>query len=169
MMPRRPHWSYVIPAALVLVFWVLSRMPVLHGIKRLLLAEVFIVGIAILSLFHPAAMPIFLSALIKSNICVLAVLILAWSTPLHEILGQLRRLRMPALMVTTIALMSRYLPVLGEESHRMRRARASRSFARRRRFAFEWSSLSTIAAHLFIRSAERAERIYLAMCARGWK
>jgi cobalt/nickel transport system permease protein len=63
--------------------------------------------------------------------------------------------------------MYRYLPVLAEESRRMQRARASRTFSRQRRVA--WRSLTTILGRLFVRSADRAERIYLAMCARGWK
>jgi cobalt/nickel transport system permease protein len=74
---------------------------------------------------------------------------------------------MPAVMLTTLALMYRYLPVLAEESRRMQRARASRTFCRGRRQA--WETLSAILGRLFIRSVERAERIYLAMCARGWK
>jgi energy-coupling factor transporter transmembrane protein EcfT len=49
----------------------------------------------------------------------------------------------------------------------MQRARASRTFSRSHRLA--WRNLTTIIGQLFIRSAERAERIYLAMCSRGWK
>jgi len=49
----------------------------------------------------------------------------------------------------------------------MQRARASRTYSNRRRVT--WSSLSAVIAQLFIRSVGRAERIYLAMCARGWK
>jgi cobalt/nickel transport system permease protein len=64
-------------------------------------------------------------------------------------------------------LMCRYLPVLAEESRRMQRARASRTFSSKRTLA--WQNLTTVIGQLFIRSADRAERIYLAMCARGWK
>jgi cobalt/nickel transport system permease protein len=75
--------------------------------------------------------------------------------------------RVPGLLITTIALMHRYLFVLADEAERMRRARASRTFARRRRF--HWHTLASVAGQLFIRASERAERIYDAMCARGWK
>jgi cobalt/nickel transport system permease protein len=70
-------------------------------------------------------------------------------------------------MLTTLALMYRYLGVLAEESARMQRARASRTFSRRHPLA--WCNLALIAGQLFLRAAGRAERIYLAMCARGWK
>jgi len=131
------------------------------------MVEFFIIGIALLTLLRPSAAPVFVSAFIKSNLCVLAMLLLAWTTPFQDILQELRRLRLPSAMLTTLALMYRYLPVLVEESRRMQRARASRTFSRGRRFA--WHSLSGIVGQLFVRSADRAERIYLAMCARGWK
>jgi cobalt/nickel transport system permease protein len=70
-------------------------------------------------------------------------------------------------MLTTLALMYRYLPVLGGEARRMSRARASRTFSAQR--GISWSNVALVIGQLFIRSTERAERIYLAMCARGWK
>jgi cobalt/nickel transport system permease protein len=63
--------------------------------------------------------------------------------------------------------MHRYLYVLVDEAERMRRARASRTFVRGRRI--QWRTLATVVGHLFIRASERAERIYDAMSARGWK
>jgi cobalt/nickel transport system permease protein len=73
----------------------------------------------------------------------------------------------PGLLVTTLALMHRYLFVLANEMERMRRARLSRTFTRRRRV--RWQTLATVVGQLFVRASERAERIYDAMCARGWK
>ena len=167
LLPRRPDALYLIPVGIVLILWPLCRMPFWYGVRRLLVVEFFVIGIGVLSLVSPGTTPVFLSALIKSNVCVIAMLLLTWTTPFHEILRELRRLRMPSVMLTTLALMYRYLPVLADESRRMQRARAGRTFSRRRLLA--WHSLSTILGHLFVRSAERAERIYLAMCARGWK
>lgn len=167
LMPRRPDWLYLLPAAILLLLWALCGMPLRHALRRLLVVEVFILGVALFALVSPAAKPIFFGALLKSNLCVLAMLLLAWTTPFHQVLQELRRWRFPSVMLTTLALMYRYLPVLAEESHRMSRARASRTFARRRLAA--WQDLSLVIAQLFVRSAERAERIYLAMCARGWK
>jgi cobalt/nickel transport system permease protein len=167
LLPRRPDVLYLVPAAVLLLLWPVSRMPPAYALRRLLLAEFFILGIAFLTLLSPSAAPLFVATLLKSNLCVFTMLLLTWTTPFHEILQVLRRLRLPAVMLTTLALMYRYLPVLGEESKRMQRARASRTFSPKRRVA--WRSLTDILGRLFIRSAERAERIYLAMCARGWK
>jgi len=167
LLPRRPDLLYCVPAAVLLVLWPFSRMPLIYAVRRLLMVEFFIVGIGLLTLLRPSAAPIFLSAFIKSNLCVVALLLLTWTTPFQDILRELRRLQLPSVMLTTLALMYRYLPVLAEESRRMQRARASRTFTRRRRFA--WSALGSLIGQLFVRSAARAERIYLAMCARGWK
>ncbi len=167
LLPRHPDLLYLVPSGLLLLLWLLSRMPLSYGVRRLLLAQVFILGIGFLSIFSPAALPIFLSTILKSNLCVLALLLLTWTTPFHEVLQELRRYRFPPVMLTTLALMSRYLPVLGEETRRMQRARASRTFSGGRSLA--WQNLAAVIGQLFVHSAERAERIYLAMCARGWK
>jgi cobalt/nickel transport system permease protein len=63
--------------------------------------------------------------------------------------------------------MYRYVFVLIDETQRMRRARASRTFTSGRWHI--WRSGTTIIGHLFVRATERAERIYAAMCARGWR
>jgi cobalt/nickel transport system permease protein len=167
LLPRRPDAIYLAPGVFLLCLWPVARMPVAYTLRRLLVAECFIMGIVLLSWLTPSAAPLVLAALIKSNICVFTLLLLTWTTPFHEILQVLRRLRLPPVMLTTLALMCRYLPVLGEESRRMQRARSSRTFSSSRRLA--WRSRSVIIGQLFIRSAERAERIYLAMCSRGWK
>jgi hypothetical protein len=62
----------------------------------------FIISIALLSLIRPASRPIFISALLKSNLCVLAMLVLTWTTPFQQILYELRRWRrLPPYMLTT--------------------------------------------------------------------
>ncbi len=167
LLPRRLGSLYFAPAAAVGGLWLASRMPLLYALRRLLLAQTFILGIALLSLLSPSARPGFPATVCKSNLCILALLVLGWTTPFPELLQALRRLRLPSVMLTTLALMYRYLPVLAEETHRMERARASRTFSRKRRIA--WQNLGAILGRLFVRTTDRAERIYLAMCARGWK
>jgi cobalt/nickel transport system permease protein len=167
LLPRRLDWLYSVPAGLVLAAWVASAMPIRYAFKRLVLVEFFILGIGLLTLLNPAAAPLFFSALLKSNLCVLTLLVLTWTTPFHLILQELRRLNFPTVMLTILALMVRYLPVLADESRRMQRARASRTFSQRRVLA--WQNVTNIIGQLFVRTSDRAERIYLAMCARGWK
>jgi cobalt/nickel transport system permease protein len=167
LLPRRPDGLDLIPAGVLGLLWVSSRMPLVATLRRVLVAECFIGSLALLSWVAPGSGPLVLSALIKSHLCVLTLFLLTWTTPFAELLGALRRWHTPRVMLTTLALMYRYLPVLVEESKRMERARASRTFQLRRRM--RWANLAMIVGQLFIRTADRAERIYLAMCARGWK
>jgi len=155
-----------VAAVLALLIW-LSRIAPGFLLKRLLLLEPFIFGIAALMLCQPHGGGKFALALFKTNLCLLTTLLLSHTTRFTDLLAVLQRLRVPWIFVTTLTLMHRYLFVLADESERMRRARASRTFAPSRRF--HWQTLSSVLGLLFVRASERAERIYDAMCARGWK
>ena len=95
------------------------------------------------------------------------MLLLSNTTPFADLLVVLRRLRVPAVFVNTLAMMYRYIFILSDEMLRTLRARRSRTFARRS--ARSWTLLSSVLGQLFLRSAGRAERIYQAMIARGWQ
>jgi cobalt/nickel transport system permease protein len=151
-------YSIALAAALVGTALV-ARIPLRFVVLRLLLVSPFVMGVAVLG--HGWTI------VVKSALCVVTMVLLANTTPFAELLRVLRRSRVPALLVTTLALMYRYLFVLADEAERMQRARAARIFDRRR-----WrnrKTLATVAGQLFVRSTERAERIYAAMLARGWK
>ncbi|HEU5069877.1 MAG TPA: cobalt ECF transporter T component CbiQ [Verrucomicrobiae bacterium] len=145
----------------------LSRLSPWFLVKRLLLLAPFVLGVVVVNAFQPAYRAHWPLLLLRSGLCLLTVIVVSNTTPFSEVLRVLRRLRVPALLITTIALMHRYLFVLSEEAERMRRARASRTFTRRR--SWQWPALASVAGQLFIRASERAERIYAAMCARGMK
>lgn len=145
----------------------ISNVPAGFIVKRLLLLEPFVLGVAVMALFRPGGAGAFAAVVARTSLCILMLILLANTTPFSEILAVLRRARVPGLMVTTLALMHRYLFVLREEAIRMHRARTSRTFARRRRGL--WRMMATVISELFIRAVERSERIYAAMCARGWE
>lgn len=146
---------------------VVSRIAPVRLIRRLAMLLPFVLGVALASMLNPGGSMDWRITAVKSTLCLLTVILLAHTTPLSEIIRVLQRMRVPGLLVTTMALMHRYLFVLADEAGHMRRARASRTFTRGRRFA--WSALATVVSRLFIRASERAERIYDAMCARGWR
>ena len=145
----------------------LSHIPVLFLLKRLAWLSPLILSVATLNAFQPAARGSWAVVTARSTICLLTVIIVSNTTPFSKILRVLQRVHVPGLLITTIALMHRYLFVLTSEAERMARARASRTFVRDRRA--RWQGLSTVVGRLFVRASERAERIYDAMCARGWK
>ena len=106
------------------------------------------------------------SIVARNSLAVLTLLILSGVTPFQRLLAGLRRLGVPAFLVATLHFMSRYLQVLTDQLSRMLQARRSRSF--RRRAGPGWWSLGGILGALMLRSAERGERVHLAMLARGW-
>ena len=116
---------------------------------------------------------LFTTIALKSWVSVQAALLLAFTTPFHELVDGLRQLRLPRIMVAIIGFTYRYLAVLAGEATRMSRARASRSAAADGRAGrgLIWRARITgaMVGSLFLRSYERSERIYAAMQARGFE
>jgi cobalt/nickel transport system permease protein len=115
----------------------------------------------------------FATIAVKSWISVQAALLLAFTTPFHDLIDGLRALRLPRIMIAIIGFMYRYLEVISDEATRMNRARAARSAD-----AGDWRAGGTLrwrgavtgnmVGSLFLRSYERSERIYAAMQSRGF-
>jgi len=143
-----------------------SQLPGAFLVKRILLLEPFVLGIALLSLLQPHGPLLFLSLVVRSTLSMFTLILLANTTPFGQMILVLRKVRLPSLLITTLALMHRYLFVLLDESRRMRRARLCRTFTRRK---MSLHTLSSVCSQLFIRSSDRAERVYAAMCSRGWR
>jgi cobalt/nickel transport system permease protein len=167
LVPSRQPWFFAAVALALLATALLSRVPARFLVGRLLLLEPFVAGVAVLSLLQPNGLAVASTVVLRSTLCLATMILLTSTTRFADLLVVLRRARLPALLLTTIALMYRYLFVLVEEAERMQRARTSRTLRTRR--AQQWRSTAALAGQLFLRSTERAERIYAAMCARGWR
>ena len=166
-LPSGSLWLFGLPALALLVIAAVSRIPPSFLVRRILFFEPLIVGIAALNLLRPGGGEVFLAILAKSTLSLFTMILLANTTPFHALLRVFRVAGLPALLVTVLALMYRYLFVLVDEAERMSRARSSRTFdpgALRL-----WRVMATVIVQLFVRSSERAERIFAAMTARGWQ
>ena len=169
--------TVIVPMSAVLFFaacglflfcvMLLGRLPFRFVAVRLLTLEPLAAGVAILALMQHDGLSMLIRILVRTNLCLLAMVLLANTTPFAGILDVLRSLRVPPLLVTVLALMYRYVFLLIDQSERMTRARKSRTFASGR--GGRWKTAAGIVGQLFIRSTERAERIYAAMSARGWR
>jgi cobalt/nickel transport system permease protein len=87
--------------------------------------------------------------------------------PFDRLLATLRRLYVPAILLAILAFMYRFLFVLWDELDTMRAARRARTFDRAG-LVFRWHNAAQMIGMLLIRSLGRSERVYGAMCARGW-
>lgn len=115
----------------------------------------------------------FLTIMAGSWLSVQVALLLAFTTPFHDLVDALRELRLPRILVSIISFMYRYLAVLTDEGSRMLRARDARSAqgAGRGGGSIRWRATVTgrMVGSLFLRAYERSERIYAAMQARGFE
>ena len=179
-----PAWPRLAwPAAGLLVVWLAARLPLGLLLRRLALVLPFVVLAALslpflsypephvvghwgpLTLTHEGLLTM-AAALAKAFLCVLALSLLGAVTAPHDLLGALRSLRVPGLLVTVLSLTIRYLFLLQEEAVRMMHARDARGMPRtlRRRARVAGAMIGS----LFLRSWERAERVGQAMTARGF-
>lgn len=93
--------------------------------------------------------------------------LLAFSTPMIEILETLRLCRIPGIIVDIADLMYRYVFIIQDTAHTMRCAQLSR-MGDRGSWAHRAADTGSIACSVLIKSLDRSTRIYQAMLARGY-
>jgi cobalt/nickel transport system permease protein len=108
----------------------------------------------------------FLSILIRFFLTVLAALILVATTGFNNLCAAMEKIGFPNIFVMQLLFLYRYAFVLAEEGARMVRACRLRAplWA-----AINISTFSVLLGSLFLRTAARAQRIYQAMCSRGFQ
>jgi cobalt/nickel transport system permease protein len=159
---------------LVLLFAELPPGPIL---KRVLFVEPFIIGIGILNPFFDHQVVViggmalsrgwitFLSIFIKCGLTVTVGLLLMATTGMDQLAAALRLLKIPRLFVLQLLLTYRYISVLMEEVARTIRAYSLRAPEHKGVHRSVWGSL---AGQLILRTFDRAQRVYQAMCLRGF-
>ncbi len=160
----------------VIVF-AFAELPAGVMLKRILIAEPFILAIGILNpLFETQTVAIggmvvsrgwitFLSIFLKGGLTVAAALLLVATTGMDRLGAALRMLKVPRIFVLQLLLTYRYIWVLTEEVARMLRAYALRSPQQKGIHISAWGSF---AGQLILRTFDRAQRVYEAMCLRGF-
>ncbi|WP_407307103.1 cobalt ECF transporter T component CbiQ [Desulfosporosinus sp. SB140] len=93
--------------------------------------------------------------------------ILSFSTPMIEILETLRLCKVPNLMIDLAAMMYRYVFILTETSHNMRRAQLSR-MGDSSSWLHQARDIGKVAGYVLTNSLDRSIRIYKAMLSRGY-
>jgi cobalt/nickel transport system permease protein len=148
----------------------LARIPFRFVARRvagfLLLAMMF--GIAVpLSQGFRGGWDIMAGIVFRGTESFLAGLWLVNVIPFDQLLATLRRSGTPAILLAILAFMYRFVFVLWDEVDTMRTARRARTFASRG-VIFRWKNAAQMIGMLLIRALGRSERVYGAMCARGW-
>ena len=183
--------AFILYATLVAGLILLSRLPLLYVLKRSATILPFVLMTAAFVPFQGNGevaasytlwqwrvsvtydgLHMLGNTLAKAWLSALGLILLSATTPFTQLLRGLERLGVPRVMVMILSFMYRYIFVLVDEAMRMQRARDSRSVATwhplSRRGLWQIKSVGSMIGTLFIRSYDRAERVYMGMLARGF-
>ncbi|MGV8057064.1 MAG: cobalt ECF transporter T component CbiQ [Smithellaceae bacterium] len=166
---------FLFPAVLLTV----GEIPLDFILKKVAIVSPFAIFIGILNpLLDTAQMAVFpgfnlaagwfsfASIIIKFILTVSTALLLIATTSFPTVCHALRQLGFPAIFVSQLLFLYRYIFVLGEEVMCIIRARDMRSYNRK---GTGIKVFVRIIGVLFLRTIEKAERIYFAMLARGFQ
>ncbi|HYQ48005.1 MAG TPA: cobalt ECF transporter T component CbiQ [Thermodesulfovibrionales bacterium] len=156
----------------------LGDIPAKFVLKKVLVASSFAVLIGI---FNPLldrqnaalflGIPIsggwlsFLSIMLKFFLTISSALLLVATTSFPGVCHALQKIGLPEIFVSQLLFLYRYIFVLMEEAMKIVRARDMRSFGRK---GHDMKTVTRLIGTLFLRTMERAERVYQAMLSRGF-
>jgi len=132
-----------------------------HDGDRLLVVRVFAREVAV---SRPGTL-LYLHLLAKTYLSLTVVTLVMATTPFRELTRALAWFRVPAFFLTLLSFTYRFAFLFIDTAGRVNLARRARSYGRT---APLWLTLGPAVAALFIRAYERAERVWLAMLARGY-
>lgn len=154
---------FTVISALIL----LSKVPVTFVLKRVLVILPFLFFIVILvPVIRAGTWESAMLTLARSLLSILTLVLFVSTTRFPALLNELRRLKVPSMVIEVLAFLYRYFFVLIDEMEHMRLAVKARSAGSGTRSMIR--ALSGLLGMLFIRSYERSERIYMAMQLRGY-
>ena len=177
---------FLLPYACALFAFVVStKVPLLHSLSKGAKLLPFVLILTVFLPFFKEGTPwisfnalglkivctregidLFFNILFKSTLSIFFVVFLNLTTPFPELLKGLQSFGAPRIVTDTLSITYRYLFVIEDERERMLMARRARMI--HPTHALEWRSLSQLIAMMFVRSYNRGERLYQAMCARGF-
>ena len=155
--------DWVVPSvytAVLLLAAPICGVPPRSLLVRAVMISLFAAPFAVLLSFTEGGEP-GIALWLRAFACALAVLLLAGTTRLPDLMRALRWLRTPRLLVEVIQFVYRYVFVIGDHAHRMRTAAAARG-------GVSFRAAGGLLAVLFARSYQRAENIHRAMLSRGY-
>jgi cobalt/nickel transport system permease protein len=153
------------------------RLIVPFGVAWLVLVSFLLtyghIEIGRITIFH-LVFPLYLEGLERGFVITLRVLaavciitLLSITTPMPEIMATMRLIRVPGLIVDLAEMIYRYITLMDQTAHTMRRAQVSRGGD-----SLPWYrqvyDLGVVAGVMMIKALDRSTRIYKAMLSRGF-
>ena len=192
LIPSGAWAAYILYTAIVFSIGIAGNVPMRSMLKKSLIFFVFIFSVFPLMFTGPEpyltnkifSIPFqislpglirMISITIRAWVSILMALLLSISTPFPDLLLGFQQLRVPGIFIAIVNLMWRYLFVIRSEAARLMHARACRSaslpnpqYRPGRNVIWRAKVTGGLAGNLFLRSLERADRVYAAMLARGY-
>ena len=161
---------WVSPISLIFLFFIiyLSKVPIIHLIKRSLLIIPIIVPVILINTIfrEDSGIEISILFLLRSFLSILTLIMLVSTTKFNTILATLESWHFPGIFLTILSFMYRYFFILIDELEKMVRSVKLRT-ANNKLDLFR--SYTNIMGVLLIKSFDRAERVFQAMEMRGFE
>jgi len=166
-----------------LLLLLLSRISIFEVLKRMFMVNIFLVPIWILVPMDAHGKLLFMlgpyratvegvyeviSITLKANAIVLGGIVMLGTTDLFALAHAMAHLGMPKRLVYLFFIFFRYLTLLHDEYLRLKRAMVARAFVPKTNL-HTYRTFAYLVGMLILRSYERAERLYRAMLARGFR
>ncbi len=166
---------------LSLTFVLISRLPLMFVVSRLKIPAALFVVIAVMVLLFSAGEPMwtwsifsityegvasFLLLSIRFVSILLLVIVLFGTSSFHDILRAMSSLGLPSILADMTTFTYRYIHELSLDMQRMRMAVNMRGFKGGIRHTLP--VMASLSGTLLFRSYEQSERVYQAMCLRGY-
>ena len=156
----------------------LAEVSVFHLLKLSAVSLPLIIGIGILNPFfnreiayYIGSVPIsfgmlsFFTLFFKSILTVLSGLLLVATTGINDLGVAFRKVGLPKIFTVQIMLTYRYITVLMEEVNRTLTAYSLRANKKK----INYKSFGSLAGNILLRTIDRSQKIYEAMCLRGFE
>jgi len=177
--PKNNLPAVIVYGSFPLFFIISGGLPLRPIMKRMMLISPFLLFMAAgniyfdrLPVFTAGSLPItggMISGSVivaKALVTLAAVLVFSICVPFHRFGNALRGFGVPEVFITQLQLVYRYSFLLAPEARSLQKARDLRSFGNRGKDLFTTAQLI---GSLLVRTTARAERIYMAMTARGFR
>ncbi len=159
--------SFLIYFFIIIILILISNVPLGYIFSRSLVIIPFVLLISIFNIFfREDGIIIFYNIAIRTFLSILSMILLSSTTDFVSLLKGLERMKIPDIFIQMLSFMFRYLFVIMDEMLKLKMARDTRYFGGR--IINQIKVFGNIIGVLFIRSYERAERIYNSMLARGF-
>lgn len=145
---------------------IISKIPVSYILKRSLVIVPFVLLATTGALFVQDGLMVLWNVAVKAFLSALCMTLLISTTRFSDFLKALEKLKCPKIIVMILSFMYRYIFVLHDELMKMTQAKSARSVGGGR--LFHTKALASMIGALFVRTYERSEAVYLAMCSRGF-